>query len=458
MWDLKVIDTSRPLYLAIAEALERDVHAGVVKPGDMLPTHRALAKIVGVTVSTITRAYSVAEKRGLITAIVGKGTFVTADACTRSSVLDMDLEQLPMEMGLTKPLYMEDSGFRDVVLQVLEEGKLHKYMQYSDPQGLVEHREVGAAWLGRFGVPAKRENILITAGGQHALFSTLYSLFQPGDRIAVDVLTYPGVKAAARRLGLRLEGVIMDSEGIVPDELESLCNRSDIKGLYAVGRLQNPTNRIMSNKRRDALARIIRKYRLILVENDVYGFLNRQADRTLAARASANSVYIASLSKAFYAGLRIAFVAAPARLYNRIAQGVMDNMLFASPFCAGIACRSIQCGVADAIIERKIDELTQRVCIFREKLGHHRHTCSEQSMAAWLKLPDNWTGNQFETAAAQKGIRVYAAERFAVGPVVPQNYIRVSLSGAPDMQSFDHGLDTLVTLLDNKKAAAGGLF
>ena len=49
MWNLKIIDTNKSLYIALADALERDIRAGVLQPGDRLPSHRDLAKSVGVT-------------------------------------------------------------------------------------------------------------------------------------------------------------------------------------------------------------------------------------------------------------------------------------------------------------------------------------------------------------------------------------------------------------------------
>ncbi|MDD4096315.1 MAG: GntR family transcriptional regulator, partial [Oscillospiraceae bacterium] len=64
MWDLKIIDTDQSLYVAIADAMERDIQLGILKGGERMPTHRELARIVGVNVTTITRAYKEAEKRG----------------------------------------------------------------------------------------------------------------------------------------------------------------------------------------------------------------------------------------------------------------------------------------------------------------------------------------------------------------------------------------------------------
>ncbi len=454
MWDLKVIDTNKSLYLAIADALERDIDAGILNPGDMLPTHRALAKKVGVTVTTATRAYAEAERRGLISAVVGKGTFVTADAKLSVSVIDTHVDKMPIEMGLTRPLYNDEADLRPVLEHLLQQKHLSKFMQYSDPQGLFEHREAGARWIRRFGVPASPDTVLLTAGGQHAMFCIFYAIFEHGDRLAVDCLTYPGAKAAARRLGLRLEGVMMDEQGMIPEELDALCKRHSIKGIYISGRVQNPTNRIMGQQRREELARIIRKYNLNLVESDSYGFLSDEGNQTLSSLVPHNAIYVSSLSKAFYAGLRVAFVTAPERHYKSIAQGIVDSMLLASPLCAEVACECISMGTADTIIRQKRMALSRRMDAFRETLGQYDYESYDGCMAVWLALPEHWTCTGFELAAERLGLRVYAASRFAVGPVVPPNHIRISLSGPEDMATFSNGLDVLSGLLSGPSSVA----
>src|SRR5262245_26634403 len=76
MWKPILAKGGAPKYLAIADAIARDVDAGVLEPGVQLPTHRELAKRLGVTVGTVTRAYDEASRRGLTSGEVGRGTFV----------------------------------------------------------------------------------------------------------------------------------------------------------------------------------------------------------------------------------------------------------------------------------------------------------------------------------------------------------------------------------------------
>ena len=75
---------SGPIYQAIADAIGREIEAGRLKPGSRLPTQRLLARQLGVTLTTVTRAYVEAQRRGLLSGEVGRGTFV------RPSALDIE--------------------------------------------------------------------------------------------------------------------------------------------------------------------------------------------------------------------------------------------------------------------------------------------------------------------------------------------------------------------------------
>src|SRR5262245_21651112 len=81
------------LYQGIVNALERDITAGKLQPGQRLPTHRDLADQLGIALGTVTRAYAEAKRRGIITSGVGRGTFVRAHPLVSQRLLRRDGEQ-----------------------------------------------------------------------------------------------------------------------------------------------------------------------------------------------------------------------------------------------------------------------------------------------------------------------------------------------------------------------------
>lgn len=458
MWDLRVIDTDKSLYIAVADAIERDIRAEILTAGEKLPAQRDLAKKVGVNVTTITRAYKEAEKRGLVTSIVGSGTYISSDLGFNSALVNTDKgEGQRIEMGLVLPLYAAEPDIAPIIQKVLHKNNLNDFMGYTPAQGLLRHRETGSAWMKRFGILADAENIIVTAGAQHALNCILSSVFQPGDRIAVDCLTYPGIKTAARICGIQLEAVAMDGEGMTPQSLEAVCSRHDVKGVYTVSTMQNPTNAFMSERRSAAIAEIIAKRDLILIEDDLYRFASSGDSGPLTLRVPEHSIYIAGISKAFFAGLRVSFVAAPKRFCNRISQTVVDTLWMAPTLNAEIACECISGGTADEIIASKRQELRRRARRMETELSGYEYRYVPDSMFVWVTLPDYWRSVEFERTANLNGVNVISSDKFSVGSIVPPNCVRISLSGPGSMEEFEEGLAILRKILSFEIGSAGGV-
>src|SRR6201993_2689628 len=87
-WLPTISEWSGPLYLRIVDTLAADIASGRLVRGQKLPTHRSLAAALAVDLTTVTRAYGEARRRGLIEAQVGRGTFVsetTARAATEGA-------------------------------------------------------------------------------------------------------------------------------------------------------------------------------------------------------------------------------------------------------------------------------------------------------------------------------------------------------------------------------------
>ena len=106
------LESDKPRYVAIADAIARDTASGRLTPGSRLPTHRDLADLIGVTVGTVTRAYSEAARRGLISGEVGRGTFVRAlpeatAAVSDNGVIDLSVNHPPFSGIETRQLLAE---------------------------------------------------------------------------------------------------------------------------------------------------------------------------------------------------------------------------------------------------------------------------------------------------------------------------------------------------------------
>ncbi|MFH1136971.1 MAG: PLP-dependent aminotransferase family protein [Pseudomonadota bacterium] len=447
MWKPR-LDPDKPLYLAIIDALEKDAASGRLKPGQKLPPQRDLADQLGVNVSTVSRAFKEGERRGLISGTVGRGTFISADAGIAVPLVQHDAPKTGLiEMGLVLPLYARESrvsaGLKDI-FAALDPAPL---LRYAGPAGLREHRETGAAWLERFGLKAGAEEIIVTSGSQNALACCLMGLFRCGDRLAVDALTYPGVKTLAGLLGIRLVPISLDDQGMSPEALETACRRDSIRGLYLMPEFQNPTTGRLAEVRREKIAKIIEKHDLILIEDEAYGFTSELAGKALSARLPEHGIFIGGLSKAFGAGLRISFLGAGKRFREALEQAMLGSTWMASPLCAELACRIINSGLAGETMAEKRDEAEIRLKMARDKPFGPRLRFRPHGFFAWLELPEPWTGREFELTAREAGVRIFCAEKFAVGGGRAPAAVRVSLSGPETRADLARGLDILAGIL-----------
>src|SRR5262245_26331200 len=196
------------VYREIADAIAREVQAGRLKPGDRLPTHRDLADQLGVTVTTITRAYRDGERRGLISGEVGRGTFVRG-----GTSLDVmrGREAGPINLSINSLMpHAHAADLADRLAAVIPRSEGLRVFDYQPHAGAPRNRSAGAAWIARTGLAASADRVIVTAGGQHAILLSLMALTVPGDEVLVEDFTYAGIKAAGSHLNLRLRPVAMD--------------------------------------------------------------------------------------------------------------------------------------------------------------------------------------------------------------------------------------------------------
>lgn len=444
MYSPAIASDTGPLYAALADAIERDIQNGTLRPGERLPTHRDLADALGLNVSTVTRGYREAEKRGLVSGTVGRGTYVASDATASTAMVSFEPGAPGMlELGLISPLSHLDpdvsEGFRRIGRRVDPVA----FMRYSDPRGLPEHRKAGAQWAARYGLEASPEEVIVCAGAQHGLTCCLSGLFQPGDRIAVDGLTYPGFKTLAAMLGIRLVPVAMDSDGMLPDALDTACRSHAIKGLYLMPSVHNPTTITMPEGRREELARLARRHDLTVIEDDAYALTLPDGPAPVSSRIRERSIFIAGMSKAIGAGLRVAFLVAPKPLLKPLAQAVLNTIWMAPPLNGELASMWITDGTAEAVIKRKRQETARRYMLACDLFEGARFRGKRSCFFLWLDLPEPWTGQQLESAAAKAGINVFGAEKFVVGQAEPPRAARISLTGTDTLATLRTSLTTL---------------
>jgi DNA-binding transcriptional MocR family regulator len=450
-WTPNLSRHAGPRYRAIADAMAADLHTGQLRPGDRLPTHRDLAYRLGVTVGTVTRAYGEAQRRGLLEGHVGRGSFLAGLPRPASSLpvtgLTMPEHEASgmIELSLAFPPQSADELLQQTLTELARQPGVTRLLNYQPHAGMAHHRAAGAAWIGRHGLEVPAERVIVTSGAQHGLCIVAGVLLSPGDLLLSECLTYPGLRAVGELFKLRLKGVPLDDAGIVPEALEAICRAEAPRALYCMPGLQNPTGAVMPVERRQAIAEILRRYGVALIEDDIYGFLGSNLP-PLAAAVPELGHYLVGTSKSMGPGLRIGFLVTPPGPNTAYVGVLRATTWMAPPLLAEIVCRWITDGTAARMVEAQRRVATERQALARRSLADFDYRAHPQSFYGMLHLPAPWRASDFVAAGARRGLRLRGAETFAIDQAAPEA-IRICVCAVETTEILAEGLERVVGLL-----------
>jgi DNA-binding transcriptional MocR family regulator len=454
MWLPDLAPWPGPRYRALSEVIAQDIATGALPEGTRLPPQRDLAYRLGVTVGTVSRAYALVAERGLVSAEVGRGTYVRArrSGQSRPDPVGDGGDDL-IKLTLNAP---PDPSYRALLAQGLAEistlGPLDDFMSYTPKRGFADHRAAAAAWIGRVGLDAPPDQIIITGGAHQAIVAAFAGLARPGDSILVEALTYAGVCHIAERLGLRLHGLAIDDEGLLPAALEEAARTGQARLLFINPTVHNPTTASMSLARREAIAGIARRHDLIVIEDDVYGQLPEDRPPPLAALVPERTIHISGASKSVAPGLRLGVLLSPASLHERIADAQHDLFLTCPPLLAELFRYWVANGTADQLARRQRLEAGARQRVAHEALGSHHYRAQPTSYHLWLPLPPPWRTAEFLGVVRERGVAIDPGSAFAVERMNAPHAVRVSLSAAASRERLARALQILARTLDEAPA------
>lgn len=428
-WTPQSLESGKPRYLAIADAIARDIKDGRLKDGMRLPPQRKLAEALGIDFTTVSRAYSEAQARGLVESHVGRGTFVRGSVAAhqpdpaRSSDADLSMNMAP-EPTDPELLRKMEAGLGLVSANLID------LLRYQSPVGAERDKVAASSWLSMRGLTPALDRVAVTPGA-HATMAAIFSIItKPGDVVLCEAITYPGVRNVAARFGVTLIGVQMDGDSIIPEALAEAITQHRPKALYLNPTLQNPTTLTVPTHRREAIAEVMRQHQLCLVDDDAYGFIPAKAPAPIALSAPELTWHIGGLAKCIGAGLRLAYTVAPtARCAMQLAQAIRALSVMPSPLSVALTTQWIEDGTADSIRRFIRSESAARQALAAEVLGDFEYQSSENAFNLWLTLPDGASRADVVARMARRQIGLMPSDAFTVLGT-PKELIRVGLGGA----------------------------
>ena len=292
----------------LAFAFRSRILADLLPAGTVLPPERPLAEALAVSRSTLVAALDLLRSEGLVSSRQGSGTRVAgpggwgtgvppfrtvATGERRSGSADrrpgdsrhgaaagggpagrpaptmagrlLGAAERGINFGLSAP--PAASGLPALAVtsaDLLAAVPAHGY----DPAGLAVLRAALAGRHTGLGLPTSPEEIHVTHGAQHAIDLALATLCRPGDAVAVEDPTYPGVLDVLAARGLRPVALAADARGPTPAGLEAAARSAGARVAFLLPAVHNPTGRVLDSGRRQALARMADKLDLTVVEDN----------------------------------------------------------------------------------------------------------------------------------------------------------------------------------------------
>nr|WP_087573575.1 PLP-dependent aminotransferase family protein [Sphingomonas sp. CDS-1] len=447
-WSPDLKRFGKPHYRAIADAIAQDVTDGRLRVSDRLPPQRELAVRLGINFTTVARGYVEAQRRGLIESRVGQGSFVAGQPrrsrqSIRPAVADLTMNVAP------EP---EDRALLDRMQAGLVKvaADLPTLLRYQAFGGTYVQREAASRFLSARGVVADPERLVICPGTHLAFQSVLQILLQPGDVVLCEALTYPGIKAIASRLGLKLVGVPIDDEGIEPAAFAKACREHQPKAVYLNPTLLNPTTSTMPEARRLAVIETARAHGMSIIEDDAYGALLKRPPPAFATLAPDITYYVSSLSKCIGAGLRIAYLVAPDQRRLWPVNAILRTAaVMASPLTTALSTQWIEDGTADAVIAAVRKECVARQRIVSEILSPDAYVTHPEGFHLWLALPAPWQRAAFAARMRASDMSIVVSDAFVVGEAPPEA-VRVSLGGVLSRAEVRTALEFLSHVIEDE--------
>ncbi|NLR76021.1 aminotransferase-like domain-containing protein [Leeia aquatica] len=434
MWipDLSVY--SGPRHQALLMALQDAIQSGRLPAGARLPPQRRLAELLGLNLSTVTRAWREAADRRWIGGETGRGTYVLGPQPGIGLFVPQDADSV-IDLTVNGPAYPNpDHDLSDSLHRLMQQDGLAACLRYPTALDWQRNQQALVRWLAWRGIEAEAQQVLLCGGAQHALAAALMRHSQRGDTVLVEALTYPGMMAIARQLGLHLHPLGMDRAGVRPDALEQALRQGIGHLAVLMPTLHNPTTITMPLERRRALVDVLARYPAArVIEEDAYGHLLAEPPPALVSLRPQQVCHVGGLSKTIAPGLRLGYLLEPTLTEAELRDMFHHTSWQVTPLMARLACLWLEDGTAVRRLRWQQDELAQRRRLVQAIWGDSQGQqlwLPEGSPHGWLTLPLARDAEREASRLRQAGVALTAASAFAASRQLPVNGLRLCI-GAP---------------------------
>jgi GntR family transcriptional regulator/MocR family aminotransferase len=493
------LDRKSPIPLArqIRGHLEHLIREGLLGPGVKLPATRDLARAVGVNRATVVEAYEDLVAGGLARSHVGQGTFVVPWPGNGAAPAPASAPRVPIDWsalyshtarrvaaederrravtaalpltgdvisfagGMPDAALFPTDAFRRVLDDVIREegGAL---LQYYPVAGYPPLRRYLSAYLLRFGVEARPEEILIVNGSQQGFDLIARTFIDPGDVVAIEQPTYPRAMQVFRAVGADLRAVPWNPDGPDLGALERLLARQAARLFYCQPSGHNPTGLAMSGETARRLLDVAARHQLPVVEDGFDPTLHYGARPPAPLKAHDREgvvLYTGTFSKILFPGLRLGWLIGPLPVIERLAAAKQVADLHTSALLQAAVHRFCERKLLDRHAARVAREYARRRDVLLAALRRRMPegvswTEPQGGFSLLLTLPPGIAAGDLRARAAERGVAFTPGAAFFVDGG-GEATVRLSFSSVP-AERIDEGVRRLADAIRGRLRRRAG--
>jgi GntR family transcriptional regulator/MocR family aminotransferase len=452
-----------PLFRQIYMQVRSAVLAGALGPGTELPSSRAMAFRLGVARASVVAAYEQLRTEGYVESRLGSGTFVSADLpdfvhasrrraaarAARPRVAPTPArafaefersasygEGRPFNTGRTLLDARTMETWRKLTHRAVRSLGVND-LGYTDPCGIIELRRQICGYLqAARGVRCEPQQIVVTAGTQHAIDIAIRVLLAPGDDVWVEDPGYPLTHAQLLLAKARPHPIAVDRQGIVVEA--GLRAAGKARAVFVTPSHQFPTGVALSMPRRLELLAWARTSGAFIVEDD-YTSEFRYSGPPLASLQGLDEdervIYVGTLNKALFPGLRLGYAVVPYPLLSAFATAryLIDRQ--PPTLHQTVVADFMEQGYFTAHVRRMRQAYREQrdalaTTLTRKAAGQLETDVPDQGMHLVAYLKTGRRDIELEATAARAGIVVRAISRF-YRAAPPRQGLMLGFSGFP---------------------------
>ena len=409
-----------------------------------LPSVRRLSTELKVSVTTVALAYEALKNDGFVEARDRSGFFVNQDVLTdpghalkpdvpaeiaasreridypaffegRSFNLPRVVKpadslvryRYPFVCGLIDPMLFPITSWRECVRDSVNVVELRNWAtDYSDTDDHMLVEQLIQRVLAKRGIVAHPEEVLVTVGGQQALYLAMRLLLSPGESIGVENPGYPDVINMASIERIDVQRLPIDRHGLILSDDLDRC-----KCLFVTPSHQFPTTVTMPLERKLALLQITRDNGQFVIEDDYESDISFNLTPPPALKSLddwGNVIYTGSLSKSLLPGLRIGYLVAD-REFIREARALRHHLIRHPPVNnQRSVALFLQRGYFDRFVAKITSIYKQRSEIMQDALERHFPGASAKpeygGAITWLRLPEEADASVLHDLVEAEGV------------------------------------------------------